>query len=55
MCSRQLATFRATSAAIGNANTNITIGLLPDTENCRLRMRRECRESFPAPEFKRNR
>ena len=23
------------------------MGLLPDTENCRLRMRRECRERFP--------
>ena len=25
------------------------MGLLPDTENCRLRMRRECRERFPPP------
>ena len=23
------------------------MGLLPDTENCGLRMRRECRERFP--------
>ena len=23
------------------------MGLLPDTQNCRLRMRRECREGFP--------
>ena len=23
------------------------MGLLPDTENCVLRMRRECRERFP--------
>ena len=23
------------------------MGLLPDTQNCRLRMRRECRERFP--------
>ena len=27
----------------------IAMGLLPDTENCRLRMRRECRERFPPP------
>ena len=27
----------------------ITMGLLPDTQNCRLRMRRECRERFPPP------
>ena len=27
----------------------IVMGLLPDTENCRLRMRRECRERFPPP------
>ena len=25
----------------------ITMGLLPDTQNCGLRMRRECRERFP--------
>ena len=25
------------------------MGLLPDTENCRLCMRRECRERFPPP------
>ena len=25
------------------------MGLLPDTQNCRLRMRRECRERFPPP------
>ena len=24
--------------------------LLPDTENCVLRMRRECRELFPPPQ-----
>ena len=26
------------------------MGLLPDTQNCRLRMRRECRERFPPPQ-----
>ena len=25
----------------------ITMGLLPDTQNCGLRMRQECRECFP--------
>ena len=25
------------------------MGLLPDMQNCRLRMRRECRERFPPP------
>ena len=30
-------------------NNMIAMGLLPDTENCRLRMRRECRERFPPP------
>ena len=32
-----------------NSETSITqdMGLLPDTQNCRLRMRRECRERFP--------
>ena len=25
------------------------MGLLPDAYNCRLRMRRECRERFPPP------
>ena len=29
------------------------MGLLPDTQNCRLRMRRECRERFPRRRFKR--
>ena len=28
---------------------NIAMGLLPDTLNCGLRMRRECRERFPSP------
>ena len=31
-----------------------TMGLLPDTQNCGLRMRRECRERFPRPRFQRN-
>ena len=31
------------------------MGLLPDTQNCELRMRRECRVRFPATDFKRNR
>ena len=26
------------------------MGLLPDTQNCGLRMRRECRERFPRPQ-----
>ena len=26
-----------------------TMGLLPDTQNCRLRMRRECQERFSPP------
>ena len=29
------------------------MGLLPNTQNCGLRMRRECRERFPRIEFKR--
>ena len=29
--------------------TTSDIGLLPDTENCGLRMHRECRERFPLP------
>ena len=28
-------------------HTQYTMGLLPDTQNCVLRMRRECRERFP--------
>ena len=31
------------------------MGLLPDTQNPVLRMRRECRERFPATDFKGNR
>ena len=27
------------------------MGLLPDTQNCGLRMRRECRERFPYPRW----
>ena len=32
--------------------SEITMGLLPDTYNCGLRMRREWRERFPATNFK---
>ena len=32
-----------------------SMGLLPDTQNYGLRMRRECREGFPANDFKGNR
>ena len=33
----------------------VDMGLLSDTLNCRLRMRRECRERFPpAADFKGN-
>ena len=28
-------------------STSFSMGLLPDTQNCGLRMRRECRERFP--------
>ena len=31
----------------------VTMGLLPDTQNCGLRMRRECRERFPHHRFQR--
>ena len=31
------------------------MGLLPDTQNSGLGMRRECRERFPATDFKGNR
>ena len=31
------------------------MGLLSDTQNCGLRMRRECRERLPARDFKGNR
>ena len=31
------------------------MGLLPDTQNCGLRMRREYREYFPATDLKGNR
>ena len=30
------------------SDTELTMGLLPDTQNCELRMRRECRKVFPA-------
>ena len=36
-------------------NRGWPMGLLPDTKNCGLRMRRECRERFPAFDFKGNR
>ena len=32
---------------------SVTMGLLPDTQNCGLRMRRECRERFPRHRFQR--
>ena len=32
-----------------NQVSQTRMGLLPDTQNCRLRMRRECRERFPPP------
>ena len=32
-----------------NGDNIVAMGLLPDTQNCRLRMRRECRERFPPP------
>ena len=32
---------------IENGSYNDTMGLLPDTQNCGLRRRRECRERFP--------
>ena len=35
-------------------NTLYPIGLLPDTNNCGLRMRRECRERFPRHPHQRN-
>ena len=31
----------------GDENSQVNIGLLPATQNCGLRMRRECRERFP--------
>ena len=34
-------------------NNASIMGLLPDTENCGLRMRRECRERFPRHRFQR--
>ena len=34
---------------MSKVNQQIPIGLLPDTQNCELRMRRECRERFPHP------
>ena len=33
--------------------THISMGLLPDTYNCGLRMRRECQERFPRHRLKR--
>ena len=33
----------------------LTMGLLPDTQNCGLRLLWECRERFPATDFKGNR
>ena len=35
--------------AITDALHLLSMGLLPDTQNGRLRMRRECRERFPPP------
>ena len=32
---------------IGQSMCNCDMGLLPDTQNCGLRMRQECRERFP--------
>ena len=32
---------------LGHNISAIAMGLLPDTQNCRLRMHRECRERFP--------
>ena len=32
---------------------SIVLGLLPDTQNCGLRMRRECRERFPLHQLQR--
>ena len=37
------------------APNKLVMGLLPDTWNCGLCMRRECRELFPATDFKGNR
>ena len=36
----------AENADRSNSNA-LTMGLLPETQNCGLRMRRECRERFP--------
>ena len=36
------------------AMSPVAMGLLPDTQNCGLRIRRECRECFPATDFKGN-
>ena len=37
--------YSATSTGM-NRWKHVSMGLLPDTQNCRLRMRRECRERF---------
>ena len=37
-----------------SALCTLTIGLLPDTYNCGLHMRRECREHFPPHRLQRN-
>ena len=42
------------SSTLSNFNYS-SMGLLPDTQNLWLRMRRECRERFPATNFKGNR
>ena len=33
---------------LSNLYACVSMGLMPDTQNCGLRMRRECRERFPA-------
>ena len=40
------------SFVVINVQTVYVMALLPDTQNCGLRMRRECRERFPATEYK---
>ena len=37
------------SISLSSVPQNLAMGLLSDTQNCRLRMRRECRESFSPP------
>ena len=35
------------TSALRHRDNRVPMGLLPDTENCGMRMRRECRERFP--------